>query len=667
MHSIQHNILGLLFFRSALCALLISISLLPVHASAVDSLRELLQSGEALKMEAEAQLSIANEYFRENAELSKAYGELAIASSFATENEAFKAKALIDHGYNLNKQGNEELALQYLMDGLALAERIDQPELVIRALNSLGIYYNDRGDNVVSSDYYLKSLSLATEVNDTLGMLRPYVNLGSIYMDQGRPEKAIEYSLYGLKLARESRNQLGETYLLNNIAIAYNAIGDIEEAKIYLLQAIDLSKQLGAPESIARNYSNLCDIYTQLDELEKAKAHCEAADSILSELNAPRSKLLFALTYGDYYIKTNQTEKALKQADHALQLGEEAALSLHLGDVYDLYHMAYKLQGRYKDALNMYEKYWDVKHGSLNNKRIAEIDQSEKNYLQLVNENKRLKQEAEVNSLQLVNYKSTRQRNIALASVLLLIGIVGFTYRSLEIKKKNNLLLTVKNEEIQSQKSIIDKALKEKETLLKEIHHRVKNNLQIISSLLNLQSKKINDEDTLASIKEGKNRVEAMSLIHQNLYQTDNLTSLHMQDYFKQLIGNLSRSLKIPDKTITHEINAKDVHLDIDTAIPIGLIVNELVSNSYEHGFVGKESGHIAISLLPSTDLKDFHLKVVDTGVGLPPNFDMKKSKSLGLKLVHTLGVRQLKGKLSFSNNMGNEIQLTFPNPELKV
>ena len=632
----------------------------------IDSLFSLIENDETEHITGEELLSIANKYFRSNAKLSKAYGELALQSPLALENENFKAKALVDHGYNLNKQGEKESALQYLSEGKSLAEKIDDKRLLIRAMNSLGIYYNDRGNNVVSSDYYLKCLSLASEIKDTLGMLRPYVNLSGIYMDQDRPEKTIEYALTGLKLARDSKNQLGEAYLLNNIAIAYNATGEIDEAKKYLLQAISLTRKLGEPEAIARNHSNLCDIYTQLEEYQTAEKHCQSADSILSRLDAPRSQMLFALTYGDYFIATDQTSKALKQADKALKLGEGAALSIHLGDVYDLYHMAYEKQGRYKESLEMYQKYWEIKHGSLSNKRVAEINQSESNYLALAEENKLLSQEAEVNALKLDSFRSNRQRNIAIGSVFFLLTMVAFIYRNLRIKKKLNDELKVKNAEIETQKSIIDQALKEKETLLKEIHHRVKNNLQIISSLLNLQSKKISDESTLASIKEGKNRVEAMSLIHQNLYQTDNLTTLHMQDYFKQLVNNLSRSLRIPNKTITHEVEANNVHLDIDTAIPIGLIVNELVSNSYEHGFEDKKSGHIGIALQETDDHDSYTLSVTDTGKGIPTDLNLKKASSLGLKLVHTLGVRQLKGQLNFDSESGNKIVLTFPKPVVK-
>jgi len=226
---------------------------------------------------------------------------------------------------------------------------------------------------------------------------------------------------------------------------------------------------------------------------------------------------------------------------------------------------------------------------------------------------------------------------------------------------KLNRELVQKNELIESQKGDLSEALEDKNVLLREIHHRVKNNLQIISSLLNLQSKKISDQSVLHSINEGRNRVQAMSLIHQNLYQTEHLTSLDMQNYFEQLMSNLSKSLEIPDKSIDCQINARDVELDIDTAIPIGLIVNELVSNAYEHAFVDQEYGLITIGLF--SDLGDtYTLEVSDNGVGIPEGFDFRKSQSLGLRLVYTLGVRQLKGDLTFDSEDKNRIRLRFQN-----
>jgi two-component sensor histidine kinase len=239
-----------------------------------------------------------------------------------------------------------------------------------------------------------------------------------------------------------------------------------------------------------------------------------------------------------------------------------------------------------------------------------------------------------------------------------MLGILGTVlYKRYRDKSKNMDLLLLKNNQIEEQQLVIQEALNQKETLLKEIHHRVKNNLQIITSLLNLQSKKITDENVLASINEGKNRVEAMSLIHQNLYQSENLTSINMRNYFQQLATHLSTSFSQPNRRIGYKILVDNVLFDIDTAIPVGLIVNELVSNSYKHAFENRTVGNISIGLKQSDD-ENYNLVVEDDGTGI--NLDKSTNSSLGLKLVNSLGTKQLKGDIDISNDRGTKVSITF-------
>ncbi len=179
---------------------------------------------------------------------------------------------------------------------------------------------------------------------------------------------------------------------------------------------------------------------------------------------------------------------------------------------------------------------------------------------------------------------------------------------------------------------------------MKEIHHRVKNNLQIISSLLNIQAEDIDDEKVLSSINEGKSRVEAMSLIHQNLYQSELINKVNFDKYISDITTYLDQMYHSDDKNVQILLNVNEIEFDIDTAIPLGLIINELVSNSFKYAFVYKNEGEIHIELMHLHG-DSYELKVSDNGVGLPPFFDIKKVKSLGLSLV-TILAEQLDGKL---------------------
>ncbi len=204
----------------------------------------------------------------------------------------------------------------------------------------------------------------------------------------------------------------------------------------------------------------------------------------------------------------------------------------------------------------------------------------------------------------------------------------------------------------------IKSSLHEKEVLLKEIHHRVKNNMQVITSLLSLQSKSIQDEQALSVFQDSQNRVKSMALIHETLYQSKDLSRINFAEYLQKLVAHVSRSYRIRPEAVKIKVDVDDVSLPIDSAVPCGLIINELASNSLKYAFPADRRGEINITFT-RTDAH-YLLKVSDTGVGLPPGFDPEKGKSLGMKLVRMLA-SQLCGELAFRNGAGTTFEIRFP------
>jgi two-component sensor histidine kinase len=201
-------------------------------------------------------------------------------------------------------------------------------------------------------------------------------------------------------------------------------------------------------------------------------------------------------------------------------------------------------------------------------------------------------------------------------------------------------------------------SLQEKEVLLKEIHHRVKNNLQIISSLLNLQSKYINDSQALQMFIDSQNRVKSMALIHEILFQSREIAKIDFAEYIKNISIQLFRSYDAYSKKITLVINVKDIILDVDTAIPCGLIVTELVSNSLKYAFMDGRKGEISIEF--SSDHSGLLTLIVsDNGIGFPENIEFEKMESLGLKLVVALA-NQLAGTVELDHSKGTTFKITF-------
>ena len=209
----------------------------------------------------------------------------------------------------------------------------------------------------------------------------------------------------------------------------------------------------------------------------------------------------------------------------------------------------------------------------------------------------------------------------------------------------------------------LKQSLAEKEVLLKEVHHRVKNNLQVISSILNLQSSYTDDPRTVELLKESQNRIKSMSFIHESLYQTKNFAGVNFKEYVHNLCNNLLFSYYPKGKRVFIEQDIADVHLNLDTSIPCGLIINELISNSLKYAFVNQEEGTIHIVVKGGTKKeKDLvTITVNDNGPGLPKGLDFEDSPSLGLQLVTVL-TKQLNGKITLDNSKGAKYTLTFVN-----
>lgn len=201
-------------------------------------------------------------------------------------------------------------------------------------------------------------------------------------------------------------------------------------------------------------------------------------------------------------------------------------------------------------------------------------------------------------------------------------------------------------------------SLQEKEVMLKEIHHRVKNNLQVISSLLNLQAGYIEDKQSRLMFKESQNRVRTMALIHERLYQSRDLAKVDFGEYIKKLISVLLRSYDINMGNIELKYNFSEVFLGIDEAIPCGLIINELVSNAFKHAFPTDRKGVISLGLDSSDDGR-ISLVVQDNGVGIPDDFDFRESDTMGMRLVTTL-VEQIEGTIEFDRSGGTKFEIKF-------
>lgn len=227
------------------------------------------------------------------------------------------------------------------------------------------------------------------------------------------------------------------------------------------------------------------------------------------------------------------------------------------------------------------------------------------------------------------------QNIFALLSVLFSVYLLGGVFGKNLLHAHHNLYKT---------KSALEDKINEKETLLKEVHHRVKNNLQTVSSLLSMQARNAPDAATKSLLKSSQNRVISMAMVHEMLYMREDISKIGYKSYVQELAEYLVRSIKGTSSNITLDIDIPDVRLNIDTAIPLGLLINEAVTNALKYGIVDDSEGHIFIKLRKSA-YDEYLLNIGDTGVGYSETINHKTTQSLGLKLIHNLA-RQLRGSI---------------------
>ncbi|MES2141153.1 MAG: sensor histidine kinase [Bacteroidota bacterium] len=270
----------------------------------------------------------------------------------------------------------------------------------------------------------------------------------------------------------------------------------------------------------------------------------------------------------------------------------------------------------------------------------------------------------------LENVKAEKKKNASqineILDVVLSLAQLNYTKKATVSEKKNDfdalaLGINMLGEELQS--STV--SLREKEVLLKEIHHRVKNNLQVITSLLNLQSEKITQPDLLETFMESKNRIRAMALVHEKLYMSDDLSRIDFTEYMHSFISYMDNSHNLNPENVQIHVNAitQSHFFKIDMAIPCGLILNELISNSFKYAFPEKRKGNIHLFFgieKKAESLNHYILEVADDGVGIPSYVDLKKPNSLGLQLLEML-TAQIGGTLELDRTVGTKFTVRFP------
>jgi two-component sensor histidine kinase len=583
---------------------------------------------------------------------------ITILFSCSKKTDALQDKANIEEEYKRNfseskKITDGKVSLTYSLKAYELAKKLDDALKITNSLNEVSHDYEKLGMLDQALRYSLESIKICESQDDKEGIAIVYNRIGTMYFKQGDTILSLKYIEDALKIHREinSISQIGDD--LNNIGEIYRLLDKNKEAKACFIEAANIFSKLNDSIGYAYTIGNIGLVNSSLGLLDSSKYYIDKAKQILENAGDYYPIAVYLTEDAKILFKNKQYNESLDEVYHSLELAEKHNLKEQLVSNYQLLSDIYLEQKNYKEAYSSHLKYDALSDSITNVDLVRKMESQRTNY-------EVSKRESEIKGLEHINQLRTRL-NIMLGIGIAIVAIfIAFFYRLNRKLKSANGILANQKIELEQKGIVIEEALHEKESLLKEIHHRVKNNLQIISSLLSLQSRQLKDKEAKAAIEESHQRLKAISLIHQKLYQSDNIAFIKIPDYIAQLMEAIHSAFVRENAKIDYSLNIGDFDFDIDTTIPLGLIINELAINAFKYAFPDGRQGHISISLLSGKD-NTYTMIFKDNGIGLPAGFDPNNTTSLGLRLVTILS-KQLEGSFSFGNNEGAEFIISFIN-----
>jgi len=634
------------------------------------------------KSQKEASLHFANKN-----QLSKASAVIYLSMANDIKDVEFKQKtAFFEQAIQqAKKAGDKLLEAKILMEqASSLSNYGSYPEAIQKAYNAALLKKQNR------------ELNISQELVMIAGNLRMQLRL----------KEALKYALQGKAIVENERIKTSK----DDMAAVYNIVGLIyydlksnKEALENYQKAFEIAKDKGDRYAVHTVTLNLATILSRLNRTADA---LNLLNNVTKDYATDVYAIRYAYLYTMLYTREKNTKKAFPyyqellkyyktgnitgQERHIMMVGissylfadgqikqmypylEEIERSLNkessllrISELRKLYYLADSARGDFKSAFKNFTAFKTISDSINSVDRAKELtalqldyDTEKKDHDILLLKQKGQLQKSLLEREAIIRY-------VFIGSLIILIIFAGFLYVQNSIKKRSNAKLTLKQEEINAQNEKLKQLIAEKEWLLKEIHHRVKNNMQIIISLLNTQSAYLDNADAISAIQNSQNRMHAMSLIHQKLYQTDNLSRIDMKWYIQELTDYLKDSFQ-SENSIKFEIQVDPITLDVAQAVPVGLILNEAINNAIKHAFV-QRTGIVFISFkrLKATPF-DLILSIADNGIGLQKDLDSSNSDSFGMNLMQGL-TSQLDGEFKLTSDQGVFITIQFSQKEGEI
>lgn len=583
--------------------------------------------------------------------------------------------AIINSAGIYNHKHQYQQAREICLRGLALQPLTrDSFEIIM----TLGQSYDQ--DNIIKTDsLFREAEKLANVLNDTIVFAGLYMGLSNISFSQGKFYESLEYYLSNLNYCKSPQDDYRKSGILVSLSRIFLELENLSLAEQYLRRGLDIIEKNNYKTRYDRASVIYANLLLQKNELDAALTEVTTTRNWLLNNNRFGYRSLNANTHASILMTQEKWEEAETYINQAFNdweamnstdfisyiplLINRCSLYFHqkkydqvLETVDEINQLTNEFRSPVlkKKTLDFARKVYDQKNQidkaylALQEIKIIEDELFRKEQLfstkYLEAQYNRQQQQTAIALLDAKNEiqgnQLAQQRNLLIISGLAL-GLISllsfFLYR---------LYKTVND-----QKILLAKSVKEKDILLREIHHRVKNNLQLVSSLLGLQSDYVEDPQALEALNSGKSRVKSMALIHQDLYKKENLTGLNTKNYLQKLGTELMSTFEVNSEAIELRLEVDDLNLDVDTLIPLGLIVNELITNSLKYAFPNNQKGFIHVKLFEEN--QQLNLTVSDNGIGIIET--EKSDSSFGFQLIETL-LEQLEGEMEHQQKEGTHL-----------
>lgn len=608
--------------RKSICCLFLSFPLIYSFAQTnpFDSLEQRLAAGKSDAQRLEILSELTNSAFGVDFERALGYAKQGVALAGKSGDKDWLPKFQEMQGRmhaNLGQLDSASLFFDKAMTGYkAAGNRKGQATTLFK----IAWVHNRKGAYEPAMKANLDALRIMEELDDQEGIASALGRISNGLNEQGQATEALDYAKRGIAICQKNGFKEEESNVLQSAAYACMALREYEQALAYCNRSLELARNLGVGQSmLADNYNTRGNALKKLGRYAEALADYKACLDLSEKANYPGGTFTAIANLGEVNLRMGNYAAALPYQLQTIQMQEESGDIANLTENYGHASTIYERLGDYKSALLFQKKARLMRDSTAAIQSDAAISELRTKY-----ETGQKEATIAAQTAKLSQQRTVQWLTFGIAALL---GLFAFSfYKNAAARKQANVLLTAKNAE--------------NELLLKEIHHRVKNNLEVVSSLLALQSAQIDDKGIKAAMLEGQNRVQSIGIVHQKLYQRDNLAAIEMKDYFLNLSESILDSFGA-DQRVSIECAMEQLEVDIDTAVPLGLIVNELLTNTLKYAFPEGQKGQVKIKLEKRPE-GVLYLEVADNGVG---KSGLTQGTGFGSQLVDLL-TRQLNGKM---------------------